>query len=664
MAFHNEVDDQVEFLLAPFRDIVSKAKDAAENAGDEQTSMRKAAETLCKEGQRALNRLEPLCSKIANQHGVTFTRAIKANEDIGNYNMELTDLLWSFDDCTAIETFDQEQYTRLQALCRNVAPKIYNILVQKNIELLSKMPDPDSLLHIVPESPPTSPLYPMSPSSYTWQLDSKTNPEPLILASPSWGGSPASRASHSQPGRLTHSNTAYSSSTTAPELAVGNPRRQSFSSGQSSASSSSPSTRSNPRRPTLPIRTPEESSIYPGQHWSLPQRLPSREAYETYPQSSHLSISESVSTQEVSPIYALAGRQPPSKAVPPTPADGLPPSNCVIDDSSSIYQYKGFCSGAKEVLKGNSGVKRKQKPAQRTLSRVVAKCTSCAWELDYEHIENDQSYRESGTMTRHDVHFRLRFLQKSHVAVKRADDRLFGCIFCVRNGYTLEESDATIFFSADGLLAHLARHARPLPVIPGIAVVYGTPVPPHLLNNHDLHFTVAPKPNPVHAESAEIHGRPTGVAMREVRRDEAQRSIVTRGRLEELQVAMGAKLTGIKWPPQYKGRKVFAWHDGNFASVPSDVVMLNAPVGSGLNGAVRTAVSARAKWKFSPKHGKDGWLRFDKGDAITNISCGFSWEMRHREWDADLGNRATSRPLVLVWYDEKRHLGHIPAGVS
>lgn len=83
MAFQNEVDDEVEFLLAPFRDIVSKAKDAAENAGDEQPSMRKAAETLCKEGQRALNRLEPLCSNIASQHGVTFTRAVRSNGNSG-----------------------------------------------------------------------------------------------------------------------------------------------------------------------------------------------------------------------------------------------------------------------------------------------------------------------------------------------------------------------------------------------------------------------------------------------------------------------------------------------------------------------------------------------------------------------------------------------------
>ncbi|KAG8411328.1 hypothetical protein J3459_016367 [Metarhizium acridum] len=120
------------------------------------------------------------------------------------------------------------------------------------------------------------------------------------------------------------------------------------------------------------------------------------------------------------------------------------------------------------------------------------------------------------------------------------------------------ESDAPVFFSADDLLAHLSRHARPLPVIHGLAVVYGTDVPSHLLNNYDLHFKVPTKPNPVHKESTEINGRPTGVAMKAVRRDEAQRSIADRDRSKELQVASGVKLTRIKWPPQYKGRKVFA----------------------------------------------------------------------------------------------------------
>ncbi|EFY84139.1 hypothetical protein MAC_09818 [Metarhizium acridum CQMa 102] len=235
--------------------------------------------------------------------------------------MELTDILWSFDDCIAIETFDEEKYTELQA--RNVAPEIYNILVRKNIELLSKISDSDSPLRIVPESPPTSPLYPMSPSSYTWQLNRKTNHEPLVLGSPSWS--------------------------------VGGNKCISWA---ALASASAP-TVSRSIRILCSIKPPV--------------------------------FSESVSTQEASPpTHTPAKRQPPSKAVPPTPVGRLPSSNCVIDESSSIRRYKGFRSGAKEVLKGNSGV---NKPMQRTLSRVVAKCTGCARELDNEHTENDQSNR-------------------------------------------------------------------------------------------------------------------------------------------------------------------------------------------------------------------------------------------------------------------------------
>lgn len=205
--------------------------------------------------------------------------------------------------------------------------------------------------------------------------------------------------------------------------------------------------------------------------------------------------------------------------------------------------------------------------------------------------------------------------------MKKANDRLYACIFCVQNGYTLEESDATVFFSAEDLLAHLSRHARPLPLISGIVVVYGIDVPSHLRNNFDLQFKVPAKPNPIHRESTEIDGRPTGVVMKELRKDEAQRPIVDRDRPEELQAAVGAKLTGIKWPPQYKGRKIFAWHDGNFASVPSEIVMLLPPANTKLTKGVKTQVSAKAKYKFASKYGKAGWLKFDKGDTITSIGC-------------------------------------------
>lgn len=79
MASESDVEEVLDFLLTPFSDIVSKANEAVENAGEDEPLMQKTAQTLSKEGQRALNRLEPLCKKIFNQHGSSFVRAIKTN---------------------------------------------------------------------------------------------------------------------------------------------------------------------------------------------------------------------------------------------------------------------------------------------------------------------------------------------------------------------------------------------------------------------------------------------------------------------------------------------------------------------------------------------------------------------------------------------------------
>lgn len=63
--------------------------------------------------------------------------------------------------------------------------------------------------------------------------------------------------------------------------------------------------------------------------------------------------------------------------------------NCNITSASSFYHHKGFCEGAKEVIRGDIGVKKTQKPVRRTLSRVVARCTGCLYELDFSQIEID-----------------------------------------------------------------------------------------------------------------------------------------------------------------------------------------------------------------------------------------------------------------------------------
>ncbi|KAK2612701.1 hypothetical protein QQS21_001318 [Conoideocrella luteorostrata] len=625
MALENDVGEVVELILTPFNDIVDKATRAADHATDEEPSMRKAAELLVREGQRALNRLQPLCKKIFSQHGPAFVSAIKTRDDISSFHLELTHLLWEFDDYLTIETFNESKYTDLQSLCRNVAPKMYNVLVRMNIELLARVSDNDAALHIVPESPPTSPMFPLSPSTDSWHCSPtkiKADPDPPLLGTAAWADNSVNcfriqshpvvgqHAVDSQTGRL------YSSSVPNFEFAGGSLKRQSYSS-HSSRSSGSQSIRGFPSQSIIPIRERDELMHSASGPPPFPERISSRGTH-----TDHASLRKSSISRRVSGEYNSDNlRRRVTFEHDDMPAR-LPTKQCIISESSSFHRYKGFCGGAKEVMNGNDGVKQKQKPVHRTLSRVVAKCTGCSMELDYDNIETDLTNKDNGSLTKRDVGYRLRFLQKSHLPVKRATDALYGCLFCIYNGYTVEESDATVFFSADDLFAHLSRHPRPLPAIPGISVLYGIDVPLNLRNNFDLQFKTPPRSHPVHRDSTEIDGRPTGIAMKEIRRVESQRNLVDRDRPEELQVAVGARITGIKWPPQYKGRRIFAWHDGAFASVPSEVIMLIPPAESRLDKRIKTYVSGKAKWKFSLKQNKEvPWLKIDKGDTIRNIGC-------------------------------------------
>ncbi len=75
------MDEDVHGLvLAPFRDIVEKGKEALGNAKDgDSEPMQKAAEKLIKEGERALKKIEPLCKKHLDEYGPNFTDALKTN---------------------------------------------------------------------------------------------------------------------------------------------------------------------------------------------------------------------------------------------------------------------------------------------------------------------------------------------------------------------------------------------------------------------------------------------------------------------------------------------------------------------------------------------------------------------------------------------------------
>ena len=225
-----------------------------------------------------------------------------------------------------------------------------------------------------------------------------------------------------------------------------------------------------------------------------------------------------------------------------------------------------------------------------------------------------------GTYVKSGVEFRLRFLQKSHIPTKRVDDIMYGCVFCVHQGHTIDESDATVFFTAKTLMSHLARHPRPLPSVPGVRVIEDAEVPLGYANDFDVHFRVPAVAHPVIAHAAEKMNTPTGVGRETARRLNGQRLLPDRSVAHEF--AQGARITGITWPQQHKGEWLFGWHDGVFASVPTDLVRLEPPPQNEMKIRGNSMIRAKAKWKFAPKD-KGDWLSFNKDEIITNITCEF-----------------------------------------
>ena len=346
-------------------------------------------------------------------------------------------------------------------------------------------------------------------------------------------------------------------------------------------------------------------------------------------QSPHLSISNH--PPQIPPINPNGGleQQPiimeehegliPVSSEPPTPAKPLVQRDTSITLSSSFYLQKGFCEGATEVIRGDIGVKKVKKPAFSG-SATVGKCNHCFFELDWKEIELDVNGSTEANFSIDTIGFRVRFLQKSHVATRRSDEPFYGCVFCVHEGKTVHESDATIFFSQKELCDHLARHPRPLPNVPGVTVVEDARMPTHMKTNYDVHLRAAPLPNVADEMADEIAQRATATAKETVKRMYGMKMLHDRSRAFEM--AAGSRVVGVEFPDKYQGEWCMGYHDGAYASFPLDVVRLDPPPTQEIRMGGVSNVTATARWKFMLKDKKSGdWLKFDKGEAIGNISC-------------------------------------------
>lgn len=228
----------------------------------------------------------------------------------------------------------------------------------------------------------------------------------------------------------------------------------------------------------------------------------------------------------------------------------------------------------------------------------------------------------SGSFTSNTIGFRLRILQKSHLPMRVIDEQMYGCVFCIQSGHTLDESDATVFFSQKQLFAHLARHPRPLPKVSGITVIEEPELPPNLKDNFDLHFPHPPTESVMVGIAREVARLPAAVAT-DTKKVSHGSMRLPPDRQPPLHFSTGAKIVGIEFPLKYEGKWAIGWHDGLRAAFEVDAVQLEAPPNSEVRMQGTSSVQAVARWKWNQK-GDDRWLKFDKGDVIKNISCEFS----------------------------------------
>ena len=223
------------------------------------------------------------------------------------------------------------------------------------------------------------------------------------------------------------------------------------------------------------------------------------------------------------------------------------------------------------------------------------------------------------------VGFRIRFLQKSHIAARRADEPMYGCVFCVHEGRTGQDGDATVFFSQRELCEHIARHPRPLPHVPGVTVVDEPQMPLMSATSYDVHLKAPQAPSALDDKWGEIALLPTVMAKETVKKMYGMKLL--HDRTPAFELAAGAKIIGVEFPDKYHGEWCMGYHDGKHASFPFDVVKLVPPPPHEVVLGGTSSARAVAKWKFALKE-KDKsqaeWLKFDKGDIITNICCKFT----------------------------------------
>ncbi|KAL3420138.1 hypothetical protein PVAG01_08637 [Phlyctema vagabunda] len=308
-----------------------------------------------------------------------------------------------------------------------------------------------------------------------------------------------------------------------------------------------------------------------------------------------------------------------------TPATSLTSIDCPMRHDASFYKLGGFCEGARAILRGDEWFKVTTRPDGLYTTIPSAKCIKCSFEVNYKNVMKDQRLDRAGTYGNSGLRWRQRFITKSHLKTSAIDKPLYACIFCIEEHKTVEEHDATVFFSVPSLFAHLAKHSRPLPNVRGINVIYGLQ-PPEIVD-FDIHF---PSNTPTPSEfgtaqiAAKIATRPAAYATATHHPKTKHSTSTDPNGQPSLHFAIGARIVGVTFPNRFMGEWCIGYHDGQKGSFPASSIMLDTPVREDVLMNPQSTLFATARWDFKPKDTKDGtWLKFSKGDRISNIGYTF-----------------------------------------
>ncbi|KAH8201218.1 hypothetical protein TruAng_004608 [Truncatella angustata] len=165
---------EVEDLIAqPFRELINRGNEVIANAEGTRSAnpelsrvMLKSARAVVREGERALQRVEPLLLGHLEKYGDAFRDAVKECNDLFECQRQLEEVLYDIDDYVEVDTFDAVKFAQVQA-----ASKAFALCAIESIRRL-KISD-------IPITPISFPPLPPIPSRRR-----PSRVEPLIISQP------------------------------------------------------------------------------------------------------------------------------------------------------------------------------------------------------------------------------------------------------------------------------------------------------------------------------------------------------------------------------------------------------------------------------------------------------------------------------------------------